>query len=71
MTEEAYNVVPRPHTELCWVNAQVNTVRNVTFQKRWKDSKTDAKRRVDLRCVWKTQLTPNSVKEVVGAWIGS
>jgi hypothetical protein len=77
MTEEAYNVVPRPRTELCWVNAQVNTIRDV-----FKDiseavggledgCKREIRRRVDLRCVWKTQSMPSGVTEVAGAWIGS
>ena len=28
-------------------------------------------RRVDLKCVWKTQSTSSNVKEVAWAWIGS
>jgi len=66
-----------PSDLLCWVNAQVNTMRDIfediseEVEGLEEGCEREISRRVDLRCVWKTQSTPSSVMEVAGAWIGS
>jgi hypothetical protein len=60
------------------VNAQVDTMRDVfeDISEEVKEGLEDGcereiSRRVDLRCVWKTQSMPSGVTEVAGAWIWS